>query len=186
MLMRSVIRPNDFRFAGFLNASDHVAEDLGQASSWLHDTVSWTSLIVGNAQNGQPSEALNFFELPLKSSSQHDHVTFVEFDNVLEDFHLIKEKGGLKHITDRFACTTENIINQMPMKPDKILWASTWWFFLYALATAYMWGQVAKVRNAIDDIGMVKKPGYHSEMLAVAFGIISTPPETITIKLLTV
>uniref|UniRef100_A0A7N2LZZ8 Uncharacterized protein n=1 Tax=Quercus lobata TaxID=97700 RepID=A0A7N2LZZ8_QUELO len=50
--------------------------------------------------------------------------------------------------------------------------------------------RVAKVRNAIDDIGMVNKPGfsllgYHSEKLAVAFGIISTPPET-TIKLLTI
>ena len=50
-----------------------------------------------------------------------------QFDKVIEDFHLIKEKGGLKHITDRYACTTENIINQMPIKPDKILWASTWW-----------------------------------------------------------
>ena len=44
---------------------------------WL-DLVSCTSLIVGNAQNGQPNEALNFFELPLKSGSQHDHITFVE------------------------------------------------------------------------------------------------------------
>ena len=51
-----------------------------------------------------------------------------QFDKVIEDFHLIKEKGGLKHITDCYACITNNIINQMPIKPDKILWASTWWF----------------------------------------------------------
>ena len=37
---------------------------------------------------------------------------------------MIKEKGGLTHITDHYACTIENIINQMPMKPNKILWAS--------------------------------------------------------------
>ena len=36
----------------------------------------------------------------------------------------IKEKGGLTHITEHYACTAENIINQIPMKPDKILWAS--------------------------------------------------------------
>ena len=39
-------------------------------------------------------------------------------------FHLIKEKSGLTHITDHYACTAKNIINQMPMKPNKILWAS--------------------------------------------------------------
>nr|POF24633.1 pentatricopeptide repeat-containing protein [Quercus suber] len=50
MLMKSVIRPNDFRDAltGF---------------SFME------FLIVGNAQNGQPNEALKFFELPLRSGS---------------------------------------------------------------------------------------------------------------------
>jgi pentatricopeptide repeat protein len=115
-LMRSGIRPNEFTFAGVLNAcADHAAEDLGKqvhgymtrigfdpfsfaASALVHmylkcgnienakrvfkgvprpDLVSWTSLIVGYAQNGQPNEALKFFELLLKSGTQPDHIIFV-------------------------------------------------------------------------------------------------------------
>ncbi|XP_023920574.2 pentatricopeptide repeat-containing protein At4g37170 [Quercus suber] len=330
--MRSGIRPNDFTFAGVLNAcADHAAEDLGKqvhgymtrigfdpfsfaASALVHmyskcgniedakrvfkgmprpDLVSWTSLIAGYAQNGQPNEALKLFELLLKSGTEPDHITFVGVlsacthaglvDKGLEYFHSIKEKHGLKHTTDHYACIidllaragrfgeAENIIDKMPMKPDKFLWASllggcrihrnlelakraaealfeiepenpaTYVTLANIYATAGMWGEVAKVRKAMDDKGVVKKPGlswieikrekheflvgdkshpkshdihnflgelskqmkekgyvpdtnfvlhdveeeqkeqnlsYHSEKLAVAFGIISTPPGT--------
>ena len=330
--MRSGIRPNDFTFAGVLNAcADHAAEDLGKqvhgymtrigfdpfsfaASALVHmyskcgniedakrvfkgmpqpDLVSWTSLIAGYAQNGQPNEALKLFELLLKSGTQPDHITFVGVlsacthaglvDKGLEYFHSIKERHGLKHTADHYACIidllaragrfgeAENIIDKMPMKPDKFLWASllggcrihrnlelakraaealfeiepenpaTYVTLANIYATAGMWGEVAKVRKAMDDKGVVKKPGlswieikrekheflvgdkshpkshdihnflgelskqmkekgyvpdtnfvlhdveeeqkeqnlsYHSEKLAVAFGIISTPPGT--------
>uniref|UniRef100_A0A2N9FL06 DYW domain-containing protein n=1 Tax=Fagus sylvatica TaxID=28930 RepID=A0A2N9FL06_FAGSY len=329
-LTRSGIRPNDFTFAGVLNAcADHAAENLGKqvhgyltrigfdpfsfaASALVHmyskcgnvenskrvfngktrpDLVSWTSLIVGYAQNGQPNEALKLFELLLKSGTQPDHITFVGVlsacthaglvDKGLEYFHSIKEKHGLRHTADHYACIidllaragrfgeAENIINKMPMKPDKFLWASllggcrihgnlelakraaealfeiepenpaTYVTLANIYATAGMWGEVAKVRKAMDDKRVVKKPGlswieikrevhvflvgdkshpksheihnflgelskrmkeegyipdtnfvlhdveeeqkeqnlsYHSEKLAVAFGIISTPP----------
>ncbi|KAG2719881.1 hypothetical protein I3843_02G006600 [Carya illinoinensis] len=331
-LMRSGIRPNEFTFAGVLNAcADHAAEDLGKqvhgymtrigfdpisfaASALVHmyskcgnienakrvfngmpqpDLVSWTSLIVGYAQNGQPNEALKFFELLLKSGTQPDRITFVGvlsacthaglIDKGIEYFHSIKEKHGLTHTADHYACIidllaragrfveAEDIINKMPMKPDKFLWASllggcrihgnlelakraaealfeiepenpaTYVTLANIYATAGMWSEVAKVRKAMDDKRVVKKPGlswieiqrkvhiflvgdkshpksyeihnflgklskrireegyvpdtnfvlhdveeeqkeqnlsYHSEKLAVAFGIISTPPGT--------
>lgn len=40
------------------------------------DLVSWTSLINGYAQSGQPDEALRLFELLLKSGTRPDHITF--------------------------------------------------------------------------------------------------------------
>ncbi|KAM7252496.1 hypothetical protein ACFE04_024379 [Oxalis oulophora] len=111
------------------------------------DIVSWTSLILGYAQNGLPDEALKYFELLLKSGTKPDHITFVGIlsacthaglvDKGLEYFHSIKEKYGLSYTADHYACIVdllaragrfeeaEDIINKMPpMKPDRFLWAS--------------------------------------------------------------
>ncbi|KAK4409745.1 Pentatricopeptide repeat-containing protein [Sesamum angolense] len=183
--LSSGIRPNDFTFAGVLNACAHqTAEELGRqvhghmtrtgfdpfsfaASALVHmyakcgsvetahkvfkwlprpDLVSWTSLINGYAQNGQPHEALQLFDRLLKSGNQPDHITFIGVlsacthaglvDKGLEYFYSIKEKHGLSHTADQYACIidllsrsgrfkeAEGIINKMPMEPDKFLWAS--------------------------------------------------------------
>ncbi|KAL5557116.1 hypothetical protein UlMin_039352 [Ulmus minor] len=152
-LMGSGTRPNEFTFAGALNAcADHAAEDLGKqvhgymtrigfdpfsfaASALVHmyskcgnienakrvfkgmpkpDIVSWTSLIVGYTQHGQPNEALQIFELLLKSGEKPDHVTFVGVlsacthaglvDKGLEYFHSIKEKHLLRYTANHYAC----------------------------------------------------------------------------------
>ncbi|KAI6695272.1 hypothetical protein NL676_022982 [Syzygium grande] len=184
-LMYSKIRPNEFTFAGVLNAcADHAAEEVGKqvhgymvrsgfdpfsfaASALVHmyskcgnmesaervfrgmphpDLVSWTSLIVGFAQNGLPREALKYFDMLLESGIRPDHVTFVGVlsacahaglvDNGLEYFHSITEQHGLTHTPDHYACIVdllarsgrfkeaEEIISTMPMKPDRFLWAS--------------------------------------------------------------
>ncbi|PKI78432.1 hypothetical protein CRG98_001178 [Punica granatum] len=334
-LTRSKMRPNDFTFAGVLNAcADHAAEGLGRqvhghmtrvgfdpstfaVSALVHmyskcgnmetarrvfegmphpDLVSWTSLIVGYAQNGQPEDALSLYESLLGSGIRPDHVTFVGVlsacthaglvDKGLEYFHSINKKYGLTHTADHYACTVdllarsgrfqeaENIIHDMPMKPDRFLWASmlggcrihgnlelakqasealfemepenpaTYITMANIYATAGLWDEVTKIRKIMEDRGVVKKPGkswieikrevhvflvgdkshpksdeiheflgelskrmreegyvpdtnfvlhdveeeqkeqnlvYHSEKLAVAFGIIATPAGT-TIK----
>lgn len=329
-LLKSGIRPNEFTFAGVLNACAHrSAENLGKqvhgymmrigfnpfsfaASALVHmyskcgnieiadrvfkwiprpDLVSWTSLINGYAQNGQPIEALKLFELLLESGTQPDHITFVGVlsacthaglvDKGLEYFHSIEEKYGLTHTADHYACVVdllgragrfreaEDIINKMPMKPDKFLWASllggcrihgnlalakraadalfeiepenaaTYVTLANIYAAAGKWDEASKIRKIMDERGVTKTPGlswteikgkahvflvgdtshprfreiydffakllkrmkeegyvpetdyvlhdveeeqkehnlsYHSEKLAVAFGIIATPP----------
>ncbi|XP_057811950.1 pentatricopeptide repeat-containing protein At4g37170-like [Salvia miltiorrhiza] len=183
--LRCGIRPNEYTFAGVLNAcARQTAEELGRevhghmvrigfdlcsfaASTLVHMyakcgsveradkvfkllprpcLVSWTSLINGYAQNGEPHEALKLFDMLLRSGTQPDHVTFVGVlsacthaglvDKGLEYFHLIKEKHGLLLTADHYACVVdllsrsgrfkeaEDIIRTMPMKPDKFLWAS--------------------------------------------------------------
>ncbi|XP_010446721.1 PREDICTED: pentatricopeptide repeat-containing protein At4g37170 [Camelina sativa] len=178
-------RPNEYTFAGVLNAcADLTKEELGKqvhgymtrigfdpysfASSSLvdmytkcgsiesakhvvdgcpkPDLVSWTSLIGGYAQNGQPDEALKYFDLLLKSGTKPDHVTFVNVlsacthaglvEKGLEYFHSITEKHGLSHTSDHYTCLVDllarsgrfeqlkSIISEMPMKPSKFLWAS--------------------------------------------------------------
>uniref|UniRef100_A0A7N0VH88 DYW domain-containing protein n=1 Tax=Kalanchoe fedtschenkoi TaxID=63787 RepID=A0A7N0VH88_KALFE len=331
-LMESRVKPNDFTFAGVLNAcAGHAAEDIGKqvhgymmrvgfdlssfaASALVHmyskcgnmtnakrvlhetkwlDLVSWTSLINGYAQNGQPEEALQSFELLLETGIRPDHVTFVAVlsacthaglvDKGLEYFESIKEKYGLTYTGDHYACVldmlarsgrfkeAEDIINKIPMKPNKFLWASvlggcrihgnidlaaraaealfeiepenpaTYITLANIYATAGKWGEVSNIRKIMQDRGLTKKPGmswikikrevhvfligdtshpmfkeicdylgelskkmreegyvpdtkavlhdveeeqkeqnitYHSEKLAVAFGLIVTPPGT--------
>ncbi|CAH9068645.1 unnamed protein product [Cuscuta epithymum] len=331
-LLGSGVRPNEFTFAGLLNAcSCQTSEYMGKqihgymvrngydilafaTSALVHmyakcgnvgsaynvfkelpgpDLVSWTSLINGFAQNGQPLEALAYFERMLESGVSPDHVTFIGVlsacthaglvDQGLEYFHSIKEKYGLTHTQDHYACVVDllsrsgrfkevkDIIDQMPMKPDKFLWSSllggcrthrnlevarkaaealfeiepnnaaTYVTLANMYADSGKWDEVAEIRKIMDDKGVVKKPGkswvhdhrkvhvflagddshprskeiyeflgelskkmkkdgyipdtdmvlhdveeeqkeenlfYHSEKLAVAFGVISTPPGT--------
>ncbi|KNA17414.1 hypothetical protein SOVF_080330, partial [Spinacia oleracea] len=331
-MLRSRVRPNEFTFAGVLNAcADRALENVGKqahghmirigvdsdsfaASALVHmyskcgnissaknafegqctpDLVSWTSLIVGFAQNGHTEESLELFELMLRSDTEPDHVTFVGVlsacthaglvEKGIEYFHSIKDRHGLTPIVEHYSCLidllsragrfkeAEEYIMNMPMKPDKFLWASllggcrihknvelaelaakalfeiepenaaTYATLANIYATAGRWEEVAKVRKMMDNRGVVKKPGlswievrrrvhrflvgdtshlsyneihaflaeiskkmkqegyvpdtdfvlhdveeeqkeqnlsYHSEKLAVAFGIVSTPPGT--------
>ncbi|KAJ7952914.1 Pentatricopeptide repeat-containing protein [Quillaja saponaria] len=249
-LITSGIRPNEYTFAGVLNAcANYAAEDLGKevhaymtrigfnpfsfaVSSLVHmyskcgnienarrvfiemprpDLVSWTSLIVGYAQHGQSKEALQFFELLLQSGTQPDHVAFVGVlsacthsglvDKGLEYFYSIKEKHGLTHTADHYACIIDllarsarfeeakSIIDKMPIKPDKFLWASllggcrihgnlemakrasealfeiepenpaSYVTLANIYATAGMWSELAKVRKTMEARGIVKEPG---------------------------
>ncbi|KAL4577395.1 hypothetical protein LXL04_013504 [Taraxacum kok-saghyz] len=110
------------------------------------DLASWTSLINGYAQNGQPKESLKLFESLLNTGTKPDHITFVGVlsacthsglvDKGVEYFTSIKSKHGLDYTLDHYACVVdllsrngkfleaEEIIKKMPMKPDKYLWAS--------------------------------------------------------------
>ncbi|VVB09984.1 unnamed protein product [Arabis nemorensis] len=184
-LVGSCTRPNEYTFAGVLNAcADLTSEELGKqvhgymtrigfdpssfASSSLVDMytkcgniesakhvvdgcpkpnlVSWTSLIGGYAQNGEPEKSLKYFDLLLKSGTKPDHITFVNVlsacthaglvEKGLEYFHSITEKHGLSHTDDHYTCLVDllarsgrfeqltSIISEMPMKPSKFLWAS--------------------------------------------------------------
>ncbi|XP_011653035.1 pentatricopeptide repeat-containing protein At4g37170 [Cucumis sativus] len=257
------------------------------------DLFSWTSLLVGYAQHGQHDKALHFFELLLKSGTKPDGIAFIGVlsacahaglvDKGLEYFHSIKEKHGLTRTIDHYACIidllaragqfteAESIINEMPIKPDKYIWAAllggcrihgnlelakraakslfeiepenpaTYVTLANIYASAGMRAEEANIRETMDSRGIVKKPGmswieirrevhvfsvgdnshpkskeileylselskrmkevgyvpdtnfvlhdveleqkeenlsYHSEKLAVAFGIISTPSGT--------
>ncbi|KAL8546246.1 hypothetical protein ACS0TY_006097 [Phlomoides rotata] len=175
------------------------------------DLVSWTSLMNGYAQNGQPHEALKLFDQLLVSGTQPDHVTFVGVlsacthaglvDKGLEIFYSINERHGLSHTGDHYACVVdllsrsgrlkeaEEIIDKMPMKANKFLWASllggcrkhgnlevaekagealfeiepengaTYVTLANIYANAGKWGEVRKMRKLMEERGVVKKAG---------------------------
>ncbi|KAK6128666.1 hypothetical protein DH2020_037597 [Rehmannia glutinosa] len=186
--LSSGIRPNEFTFAGVLNACAHqTAEELGRqvhghmmrtgfdplsfaASALVHMYTKCGSVERAH-KNGQPHEALKLFDSLLQSGNQPDHITFIGVlsacthaglvDKGVEYFHSIKEKHGLSHTADHYACVVDllsrsgrfreakDIINKMPIKPDKFLWASL----------LGKWSEVAKIRKLMDERGVVKKPG---------------------------
>ncbi|CAD5191459.1 unnamed protein product [Musa acuminata subsp. malaccensis] len=175
------------------------------------DLVSWTSMVSGYAQNGHPEEAIRYFELMLQSGTRPDHIAFVGVlsacthaglvDKGLEIFHSIKDEHGMEHTADHYACVVdlfsragrfeeaEEIMDKMPMKPDKFLWASllggcrihknvrlgeqasealfeiepenaaTYVTLANIYASAGLWDEVEKVRKTMDRRRVVKKPG---------------------------
>ncbi|THU64303.1 hypothetical protein C4D60_Mb01t25030 [Musa balbisiana] len=175
------------------------------------DLVSWTSMVSGYAQNGHPEEAIRYFQLMLQSGTRPDHIAFVGVlsacthaglvDKGLEIFHSIKDEHGMEHTADHYACVVdllsragrfeeaEEIMDKMPMKPDKFLWASllggcrihknvklgeqaaealfdiepenaaTYVTLANIYASAGLWDEVEKVRKTMDRRRVVKKPG---------------------------
>lgn len=175
------------------------------------DLVAWTSLISGYAQNGQPEKALETFDRLLQTGLKPDHVTFVGVisacahaglvDRGLKIFHSIPKEFGIAHTADHYACVVdllsrsglfedaEEIINKMPMKPDKFLWASllggcrihknlplakraaealfelepdnaaTYVTLANIYASNGKWNEVETIRKRMDMLGVVKKPG---------------------------
>ncbi|CAN6290107.1 unnamed protein product [Urochloa humidicola] len=132
----------------------HMYSKCGDMGTAMHvfeatrkpDLVSWTAVISGFAQNGQPEEALHYFDMFLRSGFRPDHVMFVGVlsacahaglvDKGLEVFHSIKDEYGIEHTADHYACVidllsrsgqferAEEMINKMSVKPNKFLWAS--------------------------------------------------------------
>lgn len=110
------------------------------------DLVSWTSIITACAQNGQPEEALRYYDMMVQLGFMPDHVTFIgvltacahagQVDKGRKIFHSIKEVYGMEQTSDHYACLVDllcrsgqvdeavDIIDKMPVEPNKFLWAS--------------------------------------------------------------
>ncbi|KAK6143509.1 hypothetical protein DH2020_023857 [Rehmannia glutinosa] len=76
------------------------------------DGVSYNAMIVGYAQNGQATEALQLFKEMLKSGEKPDHVTMIGVLCACSHAGLVEEG---RH---------KNLIISMPMPPDSVVWGS--------------------------------------------------------------
>eukprot|EP01018_Ginkgo_biloba_P028281 Gb_00409 [translate_table: standard] len=175
------------------------------------DRVSWNAMIVGYAQNGHGKEALELFQQMLQSGIMPDHITFIgvlsacSHAGLVDEGHHYFDSMTRDHcitpLSDHYACMidllgraghldkAENFINNMPFKPDAIMWgallgacrihgdvelgrwAAEHIFELdpqnsgpYVLLSniyveAGMWGDADKVRKMMKDRGVQKKPG---------------------------
>ncbi|XP_027339392.1 pentatricopeptide repeat-containing protein At2g13600 [Abrus precatorius] len=110
------------------------------------DIVSWNAMIVGYAQNGYGTEALEIFMKMLVSGEKPDHVTMIgvlsacSHAGLVEEgrhyFQAMRTEHGLEPMKDHYTCMVDllgrsgcldeanSLIKTMPMQPDAVVWGS--------------------------------------------------------------
>ncbi|XP_050387074.1 pentatricopeptide repeat-containing protein At2g13600 [Argentina anserina] len=108
--------------------------------------VSWNAMIMGHAQNGHGTEALEIFSKMLVSGEQPDHITMIgvlcacSHAGLVEEgrkyFYSMNEEHGVVPLKDHYTCMVDllgragcldeakNLIEVMPVKPDAVIWGS--------------------------------------------------------------
>ena len=110
------------------------------------DYVSWNAMIVGHAQNGYGTEALQIFQKMLAYGEKADHVTMIgvlcacSHAGLVEEgrhyFHSMSIEHGLAPLKDHYSCMVDllgragcldeakSLVDTMPMQPDAVVWGS--------------------------------------------------------------
>ncbi|XP_020593439.1 pentatricopeptide repeat-containing protein At5g46460, mitochondrial [Phalaenopsis equestris] len=110
----------------------------------IRNLVSWNSIIVGCAQNGYASQALEFFDQMSAFHVKPDEITFVGLLNACSHsrmigkgrqiFQMLKENPSVDVRAEHYACMVdilgrsgnleeaEEFIGSMPMKPNVMVW----------------------------------------------------------------
>lgn len=110
------------------------------------DWVSWNAMIVGYAQNGYGTEALDLFKKMLESGETPDHVTMLGVlcacshaglvDEGRHIFTSMTKEHGLVPSKDHYTCMVDllgragfldeskDLIEAMPMQADAVIWGS--------------------------------------------------------------
>ncbi|KOM41625.1 hypothetical protein LR48_Vigan04g182300 [Vigna angularis] len=110
------------------------------------DTLSWTGIIVGCAQNGRADKAISLLHKMIESGTKPNEITIIgvlsacRHAGLVEEawtiFKSIETKHGLTPCPEHYNCMVDilaqagrfkeaiNLINDMPFKPDKTIWCS--------------------------------------------------------------
>lgn len=178
------------------------------------DVICWTAMIASYARHGKGAEALQTFELMKKSGTKPDSVTFTgvlsacSHSGLVEEayiyLHSMKKDYGIEPNYRHYCCMVdllgragrlkeaEMFINNMPMKPDSLIWATllaacqvhgnidlgklaaekvmelepheagTYVSLSNICADVGHWHEVLKVRSEMKGTGVTKEPGWSS------------------------
>ncbi|XP_073225065.1 pentatricopeptide repeat-containing protein At4g08210 [Cicer arietinum] len=110
------------------------------------DTMSWTGIIVGCAQNGRADEAISLLHKMIESGTLPNKITILgvltacRHAGLVEEawavFNSIETKHGLMPCPEHYNCMVDilgqagrfeeagKLICEMPFKPDKTIWSS--------------------------------------------------------------
>lgn len=139
---------------------------LGQTS--IKNSVLWTSMIMGYAQCGRGSEALELFDrLLTEQVFIPDHICFTAvltacnhagfLDKGVEYFNKMRTNYGLCPDRDQYACLIDlyarngnlrkakELMEEMPYKPNHVMWSSF-------LSSCRIHGEVELGREAADQL----------------------------------
>ncbi|KAJ1382530.1 Tetratricopeptide-like helical domain superfamily [Sesbania bispinosa] len=110
------------------------------------DTMCWTGIIVGCAQNGRADEAINLLHKMMESGTKPNKITILGVltacrhaglvDQAWDIFNSIEAEYGLTPCSEHYNCMVDllgqagrfkeagKLISDMPFKPDKTIWCS--------------------------------------------------------------
>eukprot|EP01018_Ginkgo_biloba_P018940 Gb_33111 [translate_table: standard] len=110
------------------------------------NTVSWTAMITGYAQNGRGNDALQLFEQMLLGGMKPDHISFVGVLSACNHAGLVDEgrhyfdsmsrNHCITPVADHYACMidllgrtgclseAEELLHSMPFQPNAVMWGS--------------------------------------------------------------
>ncbi|XP_057728330.1 pentatricopeptide repeat-containing protein At4g08210 [Arachis stenosperma] len=110
------------------------------------DTMCWTGIIVGCAQNGRVDEAINLLHEMIESGEKPNEITILgaltacRHGGLVEEawaiFDSVETDHGLKRCLEHYSCMVDllgqagrfeealKLISDMPFKPDKTIWFS--------------------------------------------------------------
>lgn len=130
-----------------------------------HSVVSWTTMIIGCAQNGQAREALKFFDEMIEEGAQPNQITFVcvlyacsqggFVDEGWKYFSSMSQRHGISRGEDHYACMVnllgrngqikqaEGLILSMPFQPGVLIWQTL-------LGAALIHGDMETAKHASD------------------------------------
>ncbi|KAJ7958883.1 Pentatricopeptide repeat-containing protein [Quillaja saponaria] len=108
--------------------------------------ISWTSMITGFAQHGQPQQALQLFEDMILVGVRPNQITFVGVlsacshagmvNEALSYFEVMQKEYKIKPVMDHYACLIDmfvrlgrleeafNLIKKMDFEPSEFIWSS--------------------------------------------------------------
>ncbi|GKD26829.1 pentatricopeptide repeat-containing protein, partial [Tanacetum coccineum] len=173
----------------YAKCSDFIAAKTVFCYIVKKDVVSWTSIIVGLAQHGKAKEALSFYDDMITNGVKPN-------DYACSHVGLVDNRSG-------YLDEAENLLNTMPFKVDEAVWAS----FLRKESEVFHAGEtshslkdemsvllkdldeemrrrgyVPDVSFVLRDIGVKDKENqlfWHSERLAVAYGLLKSVPGSV-------
>ncbi|KAI5402285.1 pentatricopeptide repeat-containing protein At2g22070 [Lathyrus oleraceus] len=111
----------------------------------IRNVITWNSLILGYAQNGQAQEALALYERMLQENFKPDNISFVGVLSACINADMVKEghkyfnsisEHGMTPTLDHYACMITllgrsgnidkavDLIKAMPHKPDYQIWSA--------------------------------------------------------------
>lgn len=127
--------------------------------------MSWTTMIIGCAQNGQAREALKFFDEMIEEGAQPNQITFVcvlyacsqggFVDEGWKYFSSMSQRHGISRGEDHYACMVnllgrngqikqaEGLILSMPFQPGVLIWQTL-------LGAALIHGDMETAKHASD------------------------------------
>lgn len=113
-------------------------------SMQTQNVITWTSLIVGYAQNGKANESLQFYEEMIASGTKPDFITFIGLlfacshaglvEQAKSYFESMDKVYKIKPGPDHYACMidllgrtgkmyeAEKLLNEMTVEPDATVW----------------------------------------------------------------